>query len=110
MKDVDDEAGSEMEMANSDDEHSSRSRQAQPAPAPSPAPVQPSVTTLHTFDMSTFDGTTPESWVALAQAWTNTTGAEPNQWQLMYYIQTGQVMPLPNQSIGTGRGMGVGRF
>lgn len=81
-----------------------------PHPTPAPIPVAAPHTgpvTLQTFDFTTFDGTKPDSWVALAQAWTNTTGAEPNQMQLMMFISTGQIM---TNNGPMGRGMGVGRF
>lgn len=54
-----------------------------------PAPGAGSGPTLQTFDLSTFNPMMPEAWVALGQAWKNSTGREANQLDLMAFLASG---------------------
>ncbi|KAH9951631.1 hypothetical protein B0H21DRAFT_842455 [Amylocystis lapponica] len=51
---------------------------------------------LETFDASTFDPSSPASWVALGNAWSVTHGYIPSQEELMQFTLSGGLMgPLP---------------
>ncbi|EJT51154.1 hypothetical protein A1Q1_07618 [Trichosporon asahii var. asahii CBS 2479] len=60
--------------------------------------------TLQTFDLTSFNPATPESWSALAQAWQNTTGRQPNQFELMQFLATGAQPDSSTNAGGSGSG------
>ncbi|WWD18622.1 hypothetical protein CI109_103075 [Kwoniella shandongensis] len=68
-----------------------------------------STSTLASFDIASFDPTSPQSWQTLGEAWRNTTGKEPDQVALMHFLATGMVMD-PSAQGGGGGGMSMGGF
>ncbi|OCF39556.1 hypothetical protein I317_06666 [Kwoniella heveanensis CBS 569] len=69
-----------------------------------PQPLQ----RLETFDISSFDPTSPESWISLGEAWKNTMGREPNQMELMAFLAGGGGGGGGGMGMGIGLGMGMG--
>lgn len=71
---------------------------------------------LSSFDLTTFNPTSPESWAALGAAWKVTTGRDPNQMELMGFLATGQIpdpgamgmMGMNGNGMGGMGGMGMG--
>lgn len=59
---------------------------------------------LDSFDLTTFDFTSPASWEALGKAWEVTNGVVPTQETLM------QFMMMSSMSMGMGMGAGAGGF
>ena len=81
--------------------------------------------TLETFDISSFNPADPTSWTALAEAFQNSTGKEPNQMDIMQFL-AGQTVGAQDanepslsrdaieygeyvHSVGDGRGRGMNR-
>ncbi|KAG9010684.1 hypothetical protein FRB94_010161 [Tulasnella sp. JGI-2019a] len=54
---------------------------------------------LASFDLSTFDPTSPDSWTKLGEAWKVTNGRYPTQEELMMFIATGGVTPSATSNI-----------
>jgi protein NRD1 len=59
---------------------------------------------LDSFDLTTFDFTSPTSWEALGKAWEVTNGVTPTQEMLMQFVM------MSSMSIGMGMDAGVGGF
>lgn len=59
---------------------------------------------LDSFDLNTFDFTSPASWEALGKAWEVTNGVVPTQEILMQFVM------MSSMSIGIGMGMGASSF
>ncbi|WRT67944.1 uncharacterized protein IL334_004918 [Kwoniella shivajii] len=47
--------------------------------------------TLDSFPITTFDPSSPDSWVQLAEAWKNSMGRDPNQMELMAFLAGGMM-------------------
>lgn len=63
---------------------------------------------LDSFDLTTFDLTSPVSWEALGKAWEATNGVSPTQETLMQFVMmSGMSMGMGMGTVGVGTGAGV---
>lgn len=66
---------------------------------------------LDSFDMTTFDPSSPASWEALGNAWAVTNGYLPSQEELMQFMFSGMAgnLPIPSQPATQQGGLPLGR-